>query len=139
MRYCLCVVALALSALWGAELPSHDVLHGKLMVREGKPAALETADHKVVVLDGDESTRKVLADERLNGYQVEARGHFTAADHFAIDPFYKRGLVAVDHGKIKLITYYCDVCNIRAYTPGPCACCQKETTLSLQDPNQEQP
>ncbi len=139
MRYCLCVVALAMGAMWGAELPSHEVLHGKLMVREGKPTALATTAHKVVVLDGDESTRKVLADKRLDGYQVEARGHFTSADHFAIDPFHERGLVAVENGKVRLITYYCDVCNIRAYTPGPCACCQKETTLSLQDPNQEQP
>jgi len=109
------------------------------MVRDGKPAALETTDHKVVELDGDESTTKVLADKRLNGYQVEARGHFTAPGRFAIDPFHTRGLVAVQNGKVRLITYYCDVCNIRAYTPGPCACCQKETTLSLQDPDQAQP
>ena len=136
MRYCLCVAALALGALWAAELPSHEVLRGKLMVRDGQPSALETTDHKVVVLSGDESTQKVRADNRLNGYQVEARGHFTAPGRFAIDPFHTRGLVAVQNGKVRLITYYCDVCNIRAYTPGPCACCQKETTLSLQDPKQ---
>jgi hypothetical protein len=27
------------------------------------------------------------------------------------------------------------VCNIRAYTPGPCVCCQRETTLDLIDPD----
>ena len=90
MRYCLCVAALALGALWAAELPSHDVLRGKLMVRDGQPAALETADHKVVVLDGDESTGKVLADKRLNGYQVEARGHFTSAGPFRHRPVPRR-------------------------------------------------
>jgi hypothetical protein len=136
MRYCLCVAVLTLGALSAAELPSHDVLRGKLLVRSGQPTALETVDHKVIVLDGDESTSKVLADKRLNGYEVEARGHFTAPGRFAIDPFHTRGLVAVQNGKVKLITYYCDVCNIRANTPGPCACCQRETTLSLQDPNQ---
>ncbi|HKE23342.1 MAG TPA: hypothetical protein VKB88_13340 [Bryobacteraceae bacterium] len=137
MRYCLWIV-LALGAAWAADMPSHEVLHGKLMVRDGKPAALETADHKVVELDGDESTKKVLADKRLNGFDVEARGHFTAPARFAIDPFHERGLVAVDKGKVRVITYYCDVCNIRTYVPGPCACCQKETTLELRDPSQEQ-
>jgi hypothetical protein len=139
MRYCLWVAALFLSAAWAADLPSHDVLRGKLMVRDGKPAALQTADHKLVELNGDESTQKVLADKRLNGYEVEAHGHFTAPGRFAIDPFHTRGLVAVEKGKVKLITYYCDVCNIRTNVPGPCACCQKETTLELRDPSQEQP
>jgi len=139
MRYCLWVAALFLSAAWAADLPSHDVLRGKLMVRDGKPAALQTADRKLVELNGDESTQKVLADKRLNGYEVEAHGHFTAAGRFAIDPFHTRGLVAVEKGKVKLITYYCDVCNIRTNVPGPCACCQKETTLELRDPSQEQP
>jgi hypothetical protein len=34
-----------------------------------------------------------------------------------------------------MITYWCDVCSIRAYTPGPCVCCQQETTLDLRDPD----
>jgi hypothetical protein len=138
MRYCLWI-ALFAAAAWASEMPSHEVLRGKLLVRDGKPAAVETADHKVVELAGDESTGKVLADKRLNGFQVEARGHFTSPAKFAIDPFHERGLVAVDKGKVKVITYYCDVCNIRTYVPGPCACCQKETTLELRDPSQEQP
>jgi len=39
-------------------------------------------------------------------------------------------------GKLKLVTYWCDICAIRAYTPGPCVCCQRETTLDLRDPDQ---
>jgi len=27
------------------------------------------------------------------------------------------------------------VCGIRAYTPGPCVCCQAETELDLRDPD----
>ena len=138
MRYCLWIAAFLLSAAWAAELPSHQVLRGKLLVRDGKPAAVETAEHKIVELDGDESTQKVLADKRLNGYEVQARGHLQPSGRFLIDPFHTRGLVAVKDGSVKVITYYCDVCNIRAYVPGPCACCQKETTLDLRDPSQEQ-
>jgi hypothetical protein len=139
MRCCLWVLALAIGSLWAADSPAPVVLHGKLIVRAGQPATVETNDHKLVQLSGDESTSKVLADKRLDGYQVEARGHFTAPDRFAIDPFHTRGLKAVENGKVKLITYFCDVCNIRANTPGPCACCQKETVLSLQDPSEIQP
>ena len=137
MRYCLWVAALLVGVAFGADLHTHEVLRGKLLVREGKPSAVETADHKVVQLDGDEDTKMVLADKRLNGFVVEARGRFTAPDKFQIDPFHERGLVAVDKGKVKIITYYCDTCNIRTYVPGPCACCQKETALELRDPSQE--
>lgn len=137
MRYCLWVAALLLGVAFAADLHSHEVLHGKLLVRDARPPVLETADHKIVQLDGDESTSKVLADRRLNGYEVEARGHYTAPGHFQIDPFHERGLVAVEKGKVRIITYYCDVCNIRTYVPGPCACCQKETALELRDPSQE--
>lgn len=137
MRYCLWIAALVVGAVWAAEMPSHDVLRGKLLVREGKPAAVETADHKVIELDGDASTQKVLADNRLNGYEVQARGHFTTPTRFTVDPFHERGLVAVKNGSVKIITYFCDVCNIRQYTPGPCPCCQREMTLELRDPSQE--
>jgi hypothetical protein len=38
---------------------------------------------------------------------------------------------------VKVITYWCDVCSIRTYTPGKCWCCQQETTLDLRDPDQQ--
>ena len=135
MRFCLCFLAVLMS-LSAAEAPTGETLRGKLVLTPGKSPILETVDHKRVVLDGDDSTRKVLADRRLNGYEVQARGRYTAPDHFLIDPFHTRGLVARQDGRVQLITYYCDVCSIRAYTPGPCACCQKETTLELRDPDQ---
>ena len=135
MRNCLCLLTLALCLRAAGALPT-ETLHGKLIVSAGKEPAIELAGHKLVTLDGDDSTRKVMADPRLNGYDVQAKGHYTAPDHFLIDPFYTRGLVARQNGKIKIITYFCDVCNIRAYTPGPCACCQRETTLELRDPDQ---
>jgi hypothetical protein len=85
------------------------------------------------VLDGDAPTRKVLHDPRVNGFEVEARGHFTAPDKFLIDPQHTRALLVRDGGKLKMITYWCDVCYIRAYAPGPCVCCQKDTDLDLRD------
>jgi hypothetical protein len=132
MRSCLCVLMLGLGMLCGAGA-SATTLDGKLVIREGRPPSLETAEHKTVVLDGDETTRSVLADGRLDGFQVEARGEFTSAGHFRIDPSHTHSLLVRKDGHLKLITYFCDVCNIRAYTPGPCVCCQRETTLDLVD------
>ena len=135
MRICLCLLALAAAAL-GAEskLPSQTV-KGKLTVRAGQPAILETSDHKRITLDGDETTSKVLADTRLNGFEIQARGHFTAPDRFLIDPSHEKSMLVRKDGKLKMVTYWCDVCSIRAYTPGPCVCCQQETTLDLRDPD----
>ena len=35
-----------------------------------------------------------------------------------------------------MVTYWCEVCAIRSYTPGLCVCCRDETTLDLRDPDQ---
>jgi hypothetical protein len=113
-----------------------ETLRGKLVLGNGKPPAVETADHKRVILDGDEPTRQVLGDRRLNGFEVEAKGRFTAPDRFLIDPIHTRGLLVRQGGKLRMITYWCDTCSIRSYTPGPCVCCQRETTLDLRDPDE---
>src|ERR1019366_1149455 len=41
--------------------------------------------------------------------------------------------IVLDGGKLKMIAYWCDVCYIRAYAPGPCVCCQKDTDLDLRE------
>ena len=110
-------------------------MRGKLSVHEGAPATVETPDRQLVTLDGDAVTRKVLDDERLNGFEIEARGHFTAPGRFAIDASHTHSLLVRQNGRLKLISYWCGICSIRAYTPGPCVCCQRETTLDLLDPD----
>ncbi len=135
MRFCLCLLTIALASLSAAESRSSQTLRGKLTIHPGQPATLATADHKTVQLDGDETVQKVLQDQRLNGFEVEARGHFTSPDRFQIDPSHTHSLLVRKDGRLKLVTYWCDVCSIRAYTPGPCVCCQRETALDLQDPD----
>lgn len=134
MRICLVLLALAGLALADA-LPKTETLRGTLQVHGSGPATVITDDHRTIALDGDEPTSKVLADPRLNGFSIEARGHFTSAGRFLLDPSHLRSLMVRQDGKLKLITYFCGVCNIRAYIPGPCACCQRETALELRDPD----
>jgi rubrerythrin len=33
---------------------------------------------------------------------------------------------SVKEGKLYDLFYFCEVCNIRAYAPGPCPCCRNE-------------
>ena len=95
MRVCLCLLALAAFSLHAATPPKNETVHGKLVVRSGEAPVIETAEHKRIVLDGDQPTRKVLNDKRVNGFEVEARGHFTAPDQFLIDPQHTRALVVL--------------------------------------------
>jgi hypothetical protein len=118
MRICLVLLALAGLALADA-LPKTETLRGTLQVHGSGP------------------TSKVLADPRLNGFSIEARGHFTSAGRFLLDPSHLRSLMVRQDGKLKLVTYFCGVCNIRAYIPGPCACCQRETVLELRDTDEK--
>src|SRR5262249_32858970 len=116
MRSCLFLLVAGGMLLCAAE-PKTETIEGKLTIRLGGPARLETADHKVIELDGDTPTRKVLHDERINGMEAHATGHFTASGKFLVDPQFKRALLVRKDGHLKMITYWCEVCGIRAYTP----------------------
>ena len=107
-------------------------LHGKLVQRENQPPAIETPDHKLVTLTGDGATEHVLHDKRLAGMEFEILGHFASAGQFQVDPSYTHAVHVVKDGKRFMVTYWCDVCSIRQYEPGPCWCCQRETHLDLR-------
>jgi hypothetical protein len=107
-------------------------VRGKLIQHENQTPAIELADHKLIALEGDGSTERVLHDKRIAALDLEAKGHFTDATHFQVDPFHTHALHVIKDGKRLLITYWCDVCSIRQYEPGPCWCCQRETALALK-------
>src|SRR4026209_1679675 len=112
----LLAILLMLSALCFAADPATSILRGKLGQNGGKPV-LELKDHKLIPLDGDEATRGVLTDKRLAGAALEATGHFDKADVFVVDPIHTKAL-HVYHGATRhTISYWCDVCSIRTYTP----------------------
>ena len=101
-------------------------LRGRL--RTGKLPSIGT-----VQLTGDDPTLGVLADERLQGSDFEALGTQTDRTHFAVDKIHTRSLFVHQSGKRLMVTYWCDVCYIRTYTPGICWCCQKYTDLDLRE------
>jgi hypothetical protein len=138
MRFCLCLLTVAVTALCAADTATESIkLHGKLELRSGQQATLETADHKRITLDGDEPTTKVMADARVNGFDIEVKGHFTAPARFLIDPMRTHSMLVQKDSGLKMVTYWCDVCSIRTYAPGRCVCCLQETTLDLRDPSEK--
>jgi len=126
-----------LAAACFAEGPTPVSIRGTLLQRPGKPPAIETTDHRVISLDADAPTQGVLNDKRLAGFDLEVKGHFTSPDQFLVDPIHTKAMFVHRDGHVKVITYWCDTCSIRTYTPGPCWCCQKETILDLRDPDED--
>jgi hypothetical protein len=112
-------------------------VRGKLVQHGDGPATLDTPDGRTVALAGDAESQKVLHDPRLGGLELETLGHFTSANQFTLGPFYDKNMFVIKDGRRLRITYWCDICAIRTYAPGPCVCCQKWTDLDLRDPNQE--
>lgn len=111
-------------------------LRGHLRQTPGIAPAIETADHKKVVLQGDEPTMKVLNDARLKDSDFEVLGHFGANGAFEVNHIHLPSLFVYRNGKRLQVSYWCDVCYIRTSSPGKCWCCQKETDLDPVPPEQ---
>lgn len=108
------------------------VIQGVLKQVEGKPPALDTGERQIP-LDGDADTKGVLKDKRLAGAKLELKGKLLPSGTFLVDPIHTRALYVHKDGKRLFVTYWCDVCSIRTYTPGKCWCCQDETALDLRE------
>ncbi len=114
-----------------------DVLRGKLGAgKKGHPVLLLSGGRSVR-LEADIDSTGVLTDSRLLGDDFEVLGKRVNEGLFRVDPIQTTAIFVYRDGKKWLITYWCDVCYIRTYTPGKCACCQKETDLDLRDPDEK--
>jgi hypothetical protein len=123
---------LAVAASWCAQPPS--TLRGKLVQRAGQAPSIETADHKLVAVDGEPESLAVLNDHRLAGSEMDLSGRYAAPDRFTVGPFYtSHSIIVLKGGKRFTVSYWCPICSIRAYTPGKCVCCQRETRLDLEE------
>jgi hypothetical protein len=117
-----------------AAVPSPVSVRGRLVLREGQPPAIETANHQFVAAQGEPETMAVLGDKRLAGMDIELVGRYAGPGAFAVGSFYtSTSIIVHKDGKRYAVTYWCPICSIRAYTPGKCVCCQRETELDLQE------
>jgi hypothetical protein len=124
------LLLLSLAAI--ISLADTGAIRGKLLQPGGGPPRLEVSAGKTVVLHGDKDTLGVLNDKRLAGAELELKGH-SEGERFVVDPIHTKAMHVHRDGKRLLITYWCDLCAIRTYTPGICWCCQQETELDLRE------
>jgi hypothetical protein len=120
-------------AVWIAAVPAR--AEDKLLTVRGvlTPNGLRTAEGRMVALEGDDPTVGVLRDERVHGMELEITGAPLANGAVRILPIHKQGMFVLKDGKKLFVTYWCDICSIRTYTPGVCLCCQDETQLDLRE------
>jgi hypothetical protein len=109
-------------------------VRGRLRPDPALPPAILTRDGRAVELEADEPTTAVLRDARLKDEDFEVMGRQISPSRFAVDPIHERALFVWRNGKRLLVTYWCDVCSIRAWSPGKCQCCQEEMRVDLRDP-----
>lgn len=107
---------------------------GRLRQVQDQPPALIPPTGQPIQLEGDAATGKVLRDPRLKDLDFEINGQFLAPARFLIAPIHERALFVWRSGSKLVVTYWCAVCSIRAWVPGPCQCCQEEMALDLRDP-----
>lgn len=97
------------------------------------PDGLRTSDGQIVKLDGDAPTLGVLHDKRVQGMELEITGEPSPNGAIRILPIHKQGMFVLKGDRKLFVTYWCEVCSIRTYTPGVCLCCQDETQLDLRE------
>lgn len=66
----------------------------------------------------------VFADERVRERELLLRARKAASDELETIKVY-----SVRNGKLHDLDYFCEVCNIVAYAPGPCPCCRRPMAL----------
>lgn len=110
------------------------LVRGRLIQDPSRPPAIRRPDGKDIALEGDDPTVGVLRDIRLASEEFEATGEFVAPARFRVQPIHEKAMFVVRRGKRLVITYWCDTCSIRTYTPGLCVCCREETRLDPRDP-----
>ncbi len=109
------------------------MIRGKLSRSpEEKPAL--SAQGKLILLEGDEDTLGVLNDKRLADADLELHG-FLDGPKFTVNPIHTRNMFVHKGGERLSISYWCEVCAIRTYTPGICWCCREDTVLDLRKPD----
>ena len=102
----------------------------------GKPVLVAT--EKQIPLTSDEPTMAVFLDKRVHGMEFELTGKFLSNGLFSVGPIHTKAMYVLRkdllHKDQRLfVTYWCDVCSIRTYSPGTCWCCQEETELDIRE------
>jgi hypothetical protein len=106
----------------GKVVPLADVLKkaGVKLDADAAPQwlALVTSTNKVYPLVKDDGSRMFFKDSRLLNRPMRLTGRLVAGGFLQVVQVH-----SVINGKLHEVDYWCDICSIRAFEPGKCACC----------------
>jgi rubrerythrin len=80
-----------------------------------------TGEGKLFTFWHEDSTGGMRTDPRVSKDQLQLTARLRVNDQLETIR-----IQAVRDGKLYDVYYFCDVCNITAYAPGPCPCCYQE-------------
>ena len=86
-----------------------------------------------ISIGGDIPTLAVFLDKRVHGLELELSGAFQPNGVFSTGPIHTKAMYVLRGDQRLFVTYWCDVCSIRTYSPGVCWCCQEETELDIRE------
>lgn len=101
---------------------TYSAITGTLVVK-GHAPTLKAGNKEYALSSPDKSIEAVLRDPRLTNRELRLEGKFAGG------VFQAQRLYTVRGGNLYRVIYYCDVCNITAFQPGDCECCQAPTNL----------
>ena len=108
-------LAEAMHELYHTDLPpNHDHLWG-----------LKTADGTFYTLLRTRLSEALFVDEQARQKDLLLKGHVPPKTQL----FEMTGMKSVRNGVVFDLYYYCDVCDIKTLSPGPCMCCQGPVKL----------
>lgn len=87
------------------------------------PFGLETGDGSLYVFFSEDPKAAMFRDPRVREKEIEVSG-WLREEQLEINK-----LRALRDGELVEIFFRCDVCNITAFSPGPCWCCRQEFEL----------
>lgn len=82
---------------------------------------LMSADGKRYKFLSTDSSTAMFTDSRVRQRELQITAKLLAGNNLEIVT-----VQSVRDGKLYDIYYFCELCNVRAYAPGPCPCCRNE-------------
>jgi hypothetical protein len=84
---------------------------------------------KLYIFDPADSSTAVFTDERVRARDLQVTARLNANKRLELIK-----VQSIREGKLYDVYYFCEICNIRAYAPGPCPCCRKELEFKETPP-----
>ncbi len=82
---------------------------------------LVSADGKRYKFLSSDSSTAMFADSRVRQRELQVTAKLLPDDKLEIIT-----VQSIRDGKLYDLYYFCELCNITAYAPGPCVCCRQE-------------